>query len=72
MEYFLILSEAEILPLGVDNKFGVFWSDSGMDYLYDIVDNKSHLINSINIKDEQNKTYSILQFLDKLKGLEIR
>ena len=75
MEYYIALDptkDSEFISIGTDNQFGVFWSDTGLDYLYDIFNNHEELVDEIVIKDEKGKTYSILQFLDKLKGLKLR
>jgi len=72
MEYFITFNNKEFVSIGVDSGFGVFWSDTGFDILNEIVLNKKELIDKTIIKDEKNKNYTILKFLDKIERLKIR
>ena len=79
MRYFILYpgnTEADTIndinQLGEDNGFGTFWSYKGFELLMKAVDQNHFLLNSFAIIDEQGTKYSIEEFLDKIKKLEVR
>ena len=54
-----------------DESFGKFYIGNGFVSLNNIINNEPELLESINIKDEQGKSYSITEFLDKIQKLKI-
>ena len=62
----------DINQLGDDNGFGVFWANRGLNVLMNAVEQQHDIINHLTIKDEKAKSYSIEEFLDKIKSLKVR
>ena len=54
-----------------DESFGKFYTGNGFVALNNIINNKPELLEDIKIIDEQGKSYSITEFLDKIKKLKI-
>ena len=49
-----------------------FYPSLGLNLLNRIVNTKPELLDSLQIKDEQNKQYTITEFLDKLNDWKIK
>jgi hypothetical protein len=62
----------DINQLGDDNGFGVFWANRGLNVLMNAVDQQHSITEELVIKDERGKSYSIEEFLDKIKSLKVR
>ena len=58
--------------LGEDNGFGVFWANRGLNVLMNAVDQQHSITEELVIKCERGKSYSIEEFLDKIKLLKVR
>jgi hypothetical protein len=61
-----------INQLGDDNGFGVFWANRGLNVLMNAVDQQHSITEELVIKCERGKSYSIEEFLDKIKLLKVR
>ena len=61
-----------INQLGDDNGFGVFWANRGLNVLMNAIDQQHSITEELVIKCEQGKSYSIKEFLDKIKLLKVR
>ena len=62
----------DINQLGDDNGFGVFWARRGLNVLMNAIDQQHSITEHLIIKDEKAKSYSIEEFLDKIKLLKVR
>ncbi len=62
----------DINQLGDDNGFGVFWANRGLNVLMNAVEQQHSITEHLIIKDEKAKSYSIEEFLDKIKSLKVR
>ena len=51
--------------------FKNFWTEDGFEILVRSVDKYPDTLEQVRIKDEQNKNYSVEQFLDKIKNLKV-
>ena len=78
MIYYLLLkgdgekdSMYETNMLG-EESFNTFYPSLGLNLLSKIVNTKPELLDSLQIKDEQNKQYTITEFLDKLNDWKIK
>lgn len=78
MQYYLVLpgdGEADSLNeanlLG-EQSFGVFWSGYGLKVLMAMVDKQPELLPHVVIKREDAKVFTIEQFLDAIRTLQIR
>ena len=78
MIYYLLLkgdgerdSMYETNMLG-EESFNTFYPSLGLNLLNRIVNTKPELLDSLQIKDEQNKQYTITEFLDKLNDWKIK
>ena len=78
MIYYLLLSgdtekdlvnETNILG---EESFKVFYPSLGFNMLYKIINTKPELLESISIKDETNKSYTITEFLDLFNKWRIK
>ena len=78
MTYYLLLSgdnesdtmfESNILG---EESFKVFYPSLGFNILNKIINQKPELIETLKIKDEQNKSYSITEFLDLFNKWRIK
>ena len=74
MDYYLINKDDPdaYLLIGTDNGFGVFWADQGLRALMNIVDKEPEKLTKVQIKNEQNHTMSISEFLKKIDKLKVR
>ena len=74
MDYFLVHGDQKdtYLTIGTDNGFGVFWADQGLRALMNIVDKEPEKLTKVQIKNEQNHTMSISEFLEKIDKLKVR
>ena len=78
MTYYLLLSgdnESDTMfdsnILG-EESFKVFYPSLGFSLLNRIIHKEPELLEQVKIKDEQNKSYSITEFLDKLEKWKIK
>ena len=62
----------DVNQLGDDNGFGVFWANRGLNVLMNAVEQQHSITEHLVIKDEKAKSYSIEEFLDKIKSLKVR
>ena len=78
MRYYLLLEgdnesdvhfETNILG---EESFKVFYPSLGFNLLNRIINKEPELLNKIKIKDEQNKSYTITEFLDKVEKWKIK
>ena len=51
--------------------FKNFWTEQGFEILERLVDKYPDTLTEVKIKDEQNKNYTVEQFLEKIKDLRI-
>jgi hypothetical protein len=51
--------------------FKNFWADQGFDILVRLVEKYPDTLEDVVIKDEQSKSYSVEQFLEKIKKLKV-
>lgn len=51
--------------------FKNFWADQGFDILIKLVEKHPTALEEVTIKDEKSKSYSVEEFLDKIKKLRI-
>jgi len=54
-----------------ESSFKSFWAESGFDILNIIVNKYPDIIEHIIIKDEKNKKYEVMEFIEKISKLEI-
>ena len=54
-----------------DESFGKFYIGSGFIALNNIINNDPKMLENVKIKDEQNKDYSVTEFLDKIEKWKI-
>ena len=56
-----------------EESFKTFWANRGFNILQKAVDRKySKILDTIDIRDEKGKKYSIEEFLDKIKKLKVK
>lgn len=51
--------------------FKNFWADQGFEILVRLVEKYPDTLSEVKIKDEQSKSYSVEQFLEKIKKLKV-
>ena len=51
--------------------FKNFWADDGFEILVRMVNKYPDTLSEIKIKDDKNKTYTVEEFLDKIKNLKV-
>ena len=51
--------------------FKNFWADQGFGILVRLVEKYPDTLSEVVIKDEQSKSYSVEQFLEKIKNLKL-
>jgi hypothetical protein len=51
--------------------FKNFWADQGFEILVRLVEKYPDTLSEVTIKDEQSKSYSVEEFLDKIKTLKV-
>ena len=78
MTYYLLLSgdnESDTMfdsnILG-EESFKVFYPSLGFSLLNRIIHKEPELLEQVKIKDEQNKSYSVTEFIDKLEKWKIK
>tara|TARA_B100002019_G_C20911009_1_gene422845 strand:+ start:95 stop:340 length:246 start_codon:yes stop_codon:yes gene_type:complete len=77
MRYFILLpddSEEDVdysTNILGEISFKNFWTEDGFEILIRLVEKYPDTLEQVQIKDEQNKTYSVEQFLDKIKNLKV-
>jgi hypothetical protein len=74
LEYYLIHAKEPTgqLLIGTDNGFGVFWSDQGLSALTNLVTHEPKKLEEMEIKNSNNKTLTISDFLTKIEKLKVR
>ena len=78
MQYFILPSGYEQHDLMNENyllgdqSFKVFWAGTGFERFQKIVEEAPDVLEHIIIMDDTGKHYSVEQFLDKIKKLQIR
>ena len=74
MEYYLIdkTQPEAYLTIGIDNGFGVFWADQGLQALMGLLDRNPEKLPNVQIKTDQNHTLDISQFFEKIEKLQVR
>ena len=55
-----------------EESFGTFYPSAGFMILLRIINEKPELLETLQILDEQKKTYTITKFLDKLEQWKIK
>lgn len=77
MRYFILLPEDTEEDVDYSTNilgeisFKNFWTEDGFEILIRLVEKYPDTLEQVQIKDEQNKTYSVEQFLDKIKNLKV-
>lgn len=77
MRYFILLPEDTEEDVDYSTNilgeisFKNFWTEDGFEILIRLVEKYPDTLEEVQIKDEQNKTYSVEQFLDKIKNLKV-
>ena len=61
----------DINQLG-EQSFKVFWAGTGFNILQNAIKKNPDIIESFSVFDDKGKSYSIEEFLDKIKKLQIR
>tara|TARA_R100001377_G_scaffold4897_1_gene2805 strand:- start:51 stop:293 length:243 start_codon:yes stop_codon:yes gene_type:complete len=61
----------DINQLG-EQSFKVFWASTGFNILQNAIKKNPDIIESFSIFDEKGTSYSIEEFLDKIKKLDVR
>ena len=64
-----LINETNILG---EESFKVFYPSLGFSLLNRIINREPELLSKIKIKDEQNKSYTITEFLDKVEKWKIK
>ena len=77
MRYFILLPEDTEEDVDYSTNilgeisFKNFWTEDGFEILIRLVEKYPDTLEQVTIKDEQNKNYSVEQFLDKIKNLKV-
>tara|TARA_B100000900_G_scaffold402130_1_gene407644 strand:- start:261 stop:506 length:246 start_codon:yes stop_codon:yes gene_type:complete len=77
MRYFILLPEDSEEDVDYSTNilgevsFKNFWTEEGFEILIRLVEKYPDTLEQVTIKDEQNKNYSVEQFLDKIKNLKV-
>ena len=77
MRYFILLpedSEEDVdysTNILCEVSFKNFWTEEGFGILERLVEKYPDTLTEVKIKDEQNKNYSVEEFLDKIKNLKV-
>ena len=77
MRYFILLPEDTEEDVDYSTNilgeisFKNFWTEDGFEILVRLIDKYPDTLEQVRIKDEQNKNYSVEQFLDKIKNLKV-
>ena len=78
MQYFINITEDtnqdflnEKYLLG-ESSFKVFWAGTGFNRLQKMISEAPELLDDITVMSDQGKSYSVEEFLDKIKKLQIR
>lgn len=77
MRYFILLPDdtEETVDFSTnilgEVSFKNFWADQGFDILVRLVDKYPDTLEQVVIKDEHSKSYSVEEFLDKIKKLKV-
>ena len=54
-----------------ESSFKNFWADDGFQVLVRLVEKYPNTLSEIKIKDDKNKTYTVEEFLEKIKNLKV-
>lgn len=77
MRYFILLPEDNEQDVDYstnilgETSFKNFWADQGFEILVRLVEKYPDTLEEVTIKDEQSKSYSVEQFLEKIKKLKV-
>ena len=77
MRYFILLPEDSEQDVDYstnilgETSFKNFWADQGFEILVRLVEKYPDTLEEVTIKDEQSKSYSVEQFLEKIKKLKV-
>lgn len=77
MRYFILLPDdtEETVDFSTnilgEVSFKNFWADQGFEILVRLVDKYPDTLEEVVIKDEHSKSYSVEEFLDKIKNLKV-
>ena len=77
MRYFILLPEDSEEDVDYSTNilgevsFKNFLTEEGFEILIRLVEKYPDTLEQVTIKDEQNKNYSVEQFLDKIKNLKV-
>ena len=77
MRYFILLPEDSEEDVDYSTNilgeisFKNFWTEEGFEILIRLVEKYPDTLEQVTIKNEQNKNYSVEQFLDKIKNLKV-
>ncbi|MDB2399776.1 hypothetical protein N9W01_00760 [bacterium] len=77
MRYFILLPEDNEQDVDYstnilgETSFKNFWADQGFEILVRLVEKYPDTLEEVRIKDEQSKSYSVEQFLEKIKKLKV-
>lgn len=77
MRYFILLPEDNEQDVDYstnilgETSFKNFWADQGFEILIRLVEKYPDTLEEVRIKDEQSKSYSVEQFLEKIKKLKV-
>jgi len=77
MRYFILLPEDSEEDVNYSTNilgevsFKNFWADQGFEILVRLVEKYPDTLEEVIIKDEKSKSYSVEEFLDKLKNLKV-
>jgi hypothetical protein len=54
-----------------ESSFKNFWADDGFQVLVRLVEKYPDTLSEVKIKDDKNKTYTVEEFLEKIKNLKV-
>ena len=73
MDYYLLhKDEDEMLTIGTDNGFGVFWADQGMEALLQIIEKNPDMVLDVRIRTDKNELLNVGEFLERIEKLKVR
>ncbi len=78
MQYYLMMPGDDESDAYLDSNllgetsFKVFWGGQGLNTLMKMTTSQPELLEHLSIKTDQNKTITVTEFLDEIKGYEVR
>lgn len=78
MQYFLMMpgdtEETAIYDSNLlgESSFKVFWAGQGLGILMKMVESQPELLEHITIRTDKNQTLTVTDFLDEIKGYQVR